>query len=103
MCVFIGVLGRDGMVTVKPARPYQQSAYYTFMSNPNQHIEKIAFNYPDNIIFNLQKFNGSGLKGVYPRFCHFENEKGEISILSDDKQSLSGFVAFRNRVMFSPC
>lgn len=66
------------------------------MSNDN--IVKIDFNYPGNIIFNLQKFNTSGLTGDYHRFCILENKKGEKHILSDNEELLRGFVGWRNRI-----
>jgi len=87
---------RGGGTTVFNARNYQAEAFDTFMSNDN--IVKIDFKYPGNIIFNLQKFDKSGLTGDYHRFCILENEKGEKHILSDDEELLKGFVGWRNRI-----
>ena len=94
--VFVGVQKPDGGTTVFPAREYQASAFYTFMSNPS--IVKIYFNYPTNIIFNLQKFDTSGLKGDYSTFCELKNESGQTHILSDNIELLRGFVGWKNRL-----
>ena len=96
MGVFVGIENKNGNTTVFNARKYQETAYETFMSNKN--IVKIDFNYPKNIIFNLQKFNASGLKGNYSRFCVLENDKKEQHILSDNEELLKGFAGWKNRV-----
>ena len=96
MSVFVGVEEEGGGTRVFNARDYQAKAFVTFMSSDN--IVKIYFNYPGNTIFNLQKFNTSGLTKDYHRFCILENEKGEKHILSDNEELLRGFVGWKNRI-----
>jgi hypothetical protein len=97
MTVYIGIEGKYEHTIVHQAREYQESAFLTFMSNDA--VQKIHFKYPDNIIFNLQKFNMEGLERDYPKFCILENDKNEKHILSDDEQLLRGFVGWKNRLI----
>ena len=98
MSIFVAIENMEG-TNIYPGKKYQLSAFRTFMSNKN--ILKIEFNYPNNINFNLQKFNTSGLKGDYNRFCVLETESGEKHILSDNKSLLKGYVGWKNRMTYT--
>ena len=90
MGVFIDIANSNGKTKILEARNYQREAYNTFMSN--KYIEIAYFNYPGNIKFHLKKFEGND------KFCYFVKEDNEHHILSNDKDSLSGYIAFRNIV-----
>lgn len=95
--VFVGVEDpTSGLTKVHNARDYQTDAFHSFVSNPN--ILEILFHYPGNIIFTVKRFDKSGLKGDYPRFCVLENERREQHILSDNESLLRGFSGWKNRM-----
>ena len=94
--IFIGVQEADNTTKVYPARPYQKSAYLTFMSN--KYVESINFNYPSNIVFEIKKFDGSNFQGKYSSFCILKNENNEEHILSNEEHILRGFVGWKNRL-----
>ena len=99
MSVFIGVYQGQGQgTTVFPARDYQQDAYNSFMNINNIHVKEVTFEYPGNINFKIVKFNTSGLKGNYIRFCVLVNENNENHILSDDEKLLKNFSGWKNRL-----
>ena len=96
MSVFIGIMNKkNGFTDIFPARDYQKSSFFTFMSSKN---EELKFNYPGNIIFKLKRMNTDGLLADYSRFCILENDKNEKHILSDNENMLRGFVGRKNRI-----
>ena len=105
--VFISIdaIAVDGIME---AGIYQADAYNTFMNDKDDPVSKeFTYTICDNvvysigssdIVFKLVKFDESGLTGKYPTFCTIVNEKGERYILSNDKDALSSFHAFRARL-----
>jgi hypothetical protein len=109
MPVFISIAADDG--GVMEAGIYQADAYNKFMNDKDDPVSK-TFTYTTkssnanvysgtttDIVVNLVKFDKSGLTGKYPTFCTLENEKGQMHILSNDKDALSSFHGFRARLM----
>jgi hypothetical protein len=95
MSVFIGIEQTDGYMKIFTAKDYQKTAYLSFMSS---NFSKLEFK-TDGFIFNLKRFNGSGLQNDYSRFCILENDKKEEHIICDDDKLLRGFVGLRNRMI----
>ena len=99
--VFIGIENKkDNLIKVFPARDYQTKAYNIFMTNKfNKSNKFINYNYNNNYIFSIVNFDSSFLKGYYPSFCVLINNKNEKHILSNDKELLTKFIGWRNRLV----
>jgi len=100
MAVFISIADIDDVVA---ARDYQIDAYNNFMADDKNPDSK-DFVYgggkrgvPD-FAFKIVKFDTTGLSGKYPSFCSLVNVNGQRHILSNDKDALSAFHGFRNRI-----
>jgi len=99
--VFISIADIDNIVV---ARDYHADAYNIFMTDGKKPDSK-EFSYGgkkgagiSDIEFKIVKFDTAGLTGKYPSFCSLVNVNGPNHILSTDKDSLSAFHGFRNRI-----
>jgi len=97
--IFLEVEKKNNTTEASPARDYQAEAYLTFMSN--EYVESINFKYPGNIVFEIKKFSSKypELTTKYPNFCIFVHENKKEYILSDDKDLLNAFIAYRTRIL----
>ena len=98
MAVFISIADIDDIVV---ARDYQTDAYYKFMADdktPDNRDFVYGGEGISDIVFKIVKFDTTGLTGKYPSFCSLVNVNGQNHILSNDKDALSAFHGFRNRI-----
>ena len=102
--VYIGFMNPDGYTTtVAKARTYQAQAYNTFMTAipQNPYVKYINFVYPDNVIFNIIKFDTSGSQEDHTTYCTLETNDvpPKRHILSTNEEQLKVYTGWRSRLM----
>ncbi len=96
--VFIMINNNDIYIPNKvvSAYDYQENALNNYIDNKLDGQKKYIFNC--DIIFYIDKFDSSNLKGEYSDFYTFIREDGSKSILSKNKDKLSNFCGYINRL-----
>lgn len=86
--VWIGIITKPitKQMEVFPARDYQRDAYHAFMKGTKNAVLHVDDG--KGTVFDIFPFDKPG----YPRFCIFQNERKERSILSDSEEALKAYI-----------
>ena len=82
--------------TVSPAYDYQEDALNDYIENHLHEPKK--YNPQESIIFYIDKFDSSNLQGDYSDFYSFIRDDGSKSTISKNKEKLSNFCGYVNRL-----
>ena len=79
-----------------PAHDYQENALNDYIDN---HIDGKKKYFPNcDIIFYIDKFDNTSLEGDYSDFYNFIREDGTITTISRNKDKLTNFCGYINRL-----